>query len=197
MADWQPAPTYDMPVRFDPIGAEAQALAERLRTSFSPIWLDWFLQIQALLTAVGAGGGSGIDHNLLSNLQGGTTDQYYHMTAAEHAVLTDVATQRVLGRNSGGTGDPEELTISTVLDWISSTRGTVLYRGAAGWAALAPGTSGQVLQTQGAGADPIWATINAEPSPDDPHYEPVTNGDPAAPEILFDSNGDVVMAWVS
>lgn len=48
------------------------------------------------------------------------------------------------------------VTLSTVLDGISSTRGTVLYRGAAGWSALAPGVAGNVLSTGGAGADPSW-----------------------------------------
>lgn len=47
--------------------------------------------------------------------------------------------------------------IQTLLDSISSTRGVVLYRGAAGWAALTPGTSGYFLKTNGAGADPAWA----------------------------------------
>jgi hypothetical protein len=46
--------------------------------------------------------------------------------------------------------------LSAILDGISSTRGSVLYRGASGWAALAPGTAGQVLQTGGPGADPSW-----------------------------------------
>jgi len=46
---------------------------------------------------------------------------------------------------------------SALLDGIGSTRGSLLYRGASAWAALAPGTSGQVLQTNGAGADPSWA----------------------------------------
>jgi hypothetical protein len=50
------------------------------------------------------------------------------------------------------------LTASACLDSLSSTRGTILYRGASGWAALTPGTSGQFLQTGGAGADPSWAT---------------------------------------
>lgn len=48
------------------------------------------------------------------------------------------------------------VTISTVLDAISATRGTVLFRGATAWSALAPGTSGNVLTTAGAGADPSW-----------------------------------------
>lgn len=49
------------------------------------------------------------------------------------------------------------ITASTILDSLSSTQGAVLYRGASGWAALAPGTSGQYLKTQGSGANPVWA----------------------------------------
>ena len=48
--------------------------------------------------------------------------------------------------------------IQELLDVISSTRGSVLYRGNTAWAALAPGTAGQVLSTNGAGADPSWIT---------------------------------------
>jgi hypothetical protein len=48
--------------------------------------------------------------------------------------------------------------LSSAIDTaVGSTRGAVLYRGASGWAILAPGTSGNVLQTNGAGADPSWA----------------------------------------
>lgn len=46
--------------------------------------------------------------------------------------------------------------IQTMLDTISTTQGVVLYRGASAWAALAPGTAGDVLATGGAGADPSW-----------------------------------------
>ena len=49
-------------------------------------------------------------------------------------------------------------TTSTVLDTVGSTRGSVLYRGASGWAALTPGTSGLFLKSNGAGADPSWAS---------------------------------------
>lgn len=51
--------------------------------------------------------------------------------------------------------------MSTLLDNISSTQGTILYRGASSWSALSPGTSGQYLQTQGAAANPQWATVSA------------------------------------
>jgi hypothetical protein len=60
---------------------------------------------------------------------------------------------------NGSLKSPPTITakVQEILDQISATRGTVLYRGAAGWAALAPGTAGQFLQTAGAGADPLWA----------------------------------------
>ena len=47
--------------------------------------------------------------------------------------------------------------ITSMLDGISTTQGAILYRGASSWAALSPGTSGYVLQTNGGGADPSWA----------------------------------------
>lgn len=47
--------------------------------------------------------------------------------------------------------------VQAILDQITNVRGSVLYRGVAGWAALAPGSAGDVLTTNGAGADPAWA----------------------------------------
>jgi hypothetical protein len=44
-----------------------------------------------------------------------------------------------------------------ILNQISSTHGAVLFRGATNWQVLAPGTAGQFLKTNGAGADPSWA----------------------------------------
>ena len=44
-----------------------------------------------------------------------------------------------------------------ILDQISATRGTILYRGLLGWAGLPPGAAGQLLQSAGPGADPAWA----------------------------------------
>ena len=66
------------------------------------------------------------------------------------------ATQRILGRNTAGAGVTEEVTATQVLDWLGATRGQILYRGASAWTVLAPGTAGQVLVTNGAGADPSW-----------------------------------------
>jgi len=77
--------------------------------------------------------------------------------AVTYAKMQNVsATQRLLGRNTAGAGSAEEVTASQVLDWLGSTRGAVLYRGATGWSLLAPGTDTYVLTTHGAGADPTW-----------------------------------------
>jgi hypothetical protein len=47
--------------------------------------------------------------------------------------------------------------LSNILDSnIASTQGTIIYRGASGWQALAPGSTHYVLSTNGAGADPGW-----------------------------------------
>jgi hypothetical protein len=68
------------------------------------------------------------------------------------------ATARVIGRKTAGAGDPEELTLSEVLDLVgSAAQGDILYRGASAWTRLGAGTAGQVLQTQGASANPTWA----------------------------------------
>jgi hypothetical protein len=81
--------------------------------------------------------------------------------AVTYAKLQNVsATSRILGRKTASAGDAEECTLSEVLDFIgSAAQGDILYRGAASWARLGAGTSGQFLKTQGTGANPTWATL--------------------------------------
>ena len=78
--------------------------------------------------------------------------------AITYPKIQDVsATQRVLGRNTTGAGDVEEVTWAQFMNWLaSSAQGDILYRGASDWTRLAAGTSGQYLQTLGAGANPQW-----------------------------------------
>ena len=78
--------------------------------------------------------------------------------AVTFAKLQNVSTGIVVGRDTAATGDAEELTPSAVLDIIGNTRGAIVSRGASEWSALSPGTSGQVLTSQGTGADLIWQT---------------------------------------
>lgn len=47
-------------------------------------------------------------------------------------------------------------TITSQLDGISTEEGSILYRGATAWQALAPGTAGYVLSTGGLGGVPSW-----------------------------------------
>lgn len=90
--------------------------------------------------------------------------------------IETLAAARVLGSIAGG--DVSELTASNILDFIGSTRGQVVYRGASGWVGLNPGTAGQLLQTGGAGADPSWVTGVA-----------VTDGDKG--DVVVSSTGAV------
>lgn len=46
--------------------------------------------------------------------------------------------------------------LNVSLDAICTTQGSVVYRDASVWTCLSPGTSGYVLKTQGAGANPAW-----------------------------------------
>lgn len=82
-----------------------------------------------------------------------------------NAKLANATQATVKGRAAGaGTGSPQDLTASQVLDMLGSTQGQVLYRDASGWVALAPGSVGQVLTTFGPGGNPAWTTFTASVS---------------------------------
>ncbi len=82
--------------------------------------------------------------------------------AVTYAKMQNVsATSRVLGRKTSGAGDVEELTLSEILDFISSAaQGDFLFRGASAWERIGAGTNGQVLTTGGPAADPSWTTVS-------------------------------------
>jgi len=48
-------------------------------------------------------------------------------------------------------------TVGNLLDSLTTTRGSIIIRGASGWTALVPDTAGYVLTDGGVGADPYWA----------------------------------------
>lgn len=43
----------------------------------------------------------------------------------------------------------------------------------------------------------VTITGGGASTPADPHYEPITNGDPINPDLIYNSGGDLVMGWVS
>jgi len=74
------------------------------------------------------------------------------------------------GGGGGGGITPSEL--NTLLDQLFGTvQGSTIYRGPSVWETLIPGTSGQVLTTQGGGANPKWAPIpvTGQPIPSVPN----------------------------
>lgn len=106
------------------------------------------------VTVSGSGTAIAIDSNAVSTAK-------IAADAVTYAKIQDAsATKRVLGRNTAGSGDFEEVTIEQLFSWIAGTaaQGDIFYRDGSGVARLAAGTSGQFLKTQGAGANPVWAT---------------------------------------
>lgn len=82
--------------------------------------------------------------------------------AVTYAKIQNVsAAERILGRKTGGgAGDIQEMTLTEVLDLVlpgAMAQGDILFRGASSWARLPAGASGNVLQTNGTGANPSWA----------------------------------------
>lgn len=70
--------------------------------------------------------------------------------------FASIANNKVLANVSGGAAAPVANDVTAVLDAIGAVQGNVLYRGAANWSALAPGSNGQVLKSAGAAANPAW-----------------------------------------
>lgn len=88
-ADFPPPPTYASPVLVEEI--ELPDGSKETHSQFNPVWLDWFLLLAQVLSSAGAGGG-GVEHNSLGGLQGGTTNEFYHLTATEHAGIANAIT---------------------------------------------------------------------------------------------------------
>jgi len=60
--------------------------------------------------------------------------------------------------SSAGTNGTDGTDLTTTL----TTQGDIVYRDASGLARLGAGTSGQVLQTNGTGANPSWGTVSSD-----------------------------------
>jgi len=90
-----------------------------------------------------------------TGLTGGGT-----LAATRTLSLAPISSNYILANATGSSNPPTGTTLSAILDGsISAVQGTLLYRGASNWTALGPGTSGQVLQSGGAGANPSWLTV--------------------------------------
>jgi hypothetical protein len=115
-------------------------------------------------------GGEQIAEQVFARRQAPASSSSSSGTIADDSVtnpkLADMAASTIKARKTASVGDPEDCTLSEVLDFIgSAAQGDILYRGASGWARLGAGTSGFFLKTQGTGANPAWAAAGAFGSP--------------------------------
>ena len=90
-----------------------------------------------------------------------SVDSNFTVTTNE-LLLHTIASGDVLGNSGSSTAEPTAATLTALIDRaLGSTQGDILYRNSTVWTVLAPGTSGQMLKTGGASANPSWATPTA------------------------------------
>jgi hypothetical protein len=114
-----------------------------------------------------------VEHNLLLNIQGGITDEYYHLDLDEYTWLTDAYNDGYWSELYGGTGQ------------ISYTSGDLLYAdGTDSLTKLGIGTADQILKVSG--GIPSWqdltGTLVEEPDRN------VAGGTGAMPGVTGDDN---------
>lgn len=136
-------------------------------------WTLIWVQKKERLTLVGESKLSPLQNSVQIVNPDGTPTPYFIQLLQqlyEEKSLTDSQVELTAGLDliagaglSGGgplNGSAGDITLSAsvqaILNLVSTTRGAILYRGAAVWSALLPGAAGSFLKTNGAGADPVW-----------------------------------------
>jgi hypothetical protein len=115
----------------------------------------WYQFLYALWNRTGQG--TGLDHitevDTGAGLTGGPIDPSNPIGTIS---LAPIGVNNVMANLTAGSAAAAGNTVTSVLDVIGATQGDIMYRNATTWVALTPGTSGNVLTTQGAGANPKW-----------------------------------------
>lgn len=120
----------------------------------------------------------------------------YQPLSADLTAISELSTT-AYGRSLLTQTSASTLTAS-LLDNLSPTQGSLLFRGATGWQSLSPGTSGQILSTGGAGANPSWIDSPATPpGGSEGQFQYKSGDDFAGSSQLFLSSGNVVLAPTS
>jgi len=130
-------------------------------TDFPQITIDAYGRISSAsnVTITPANIGAASSSTLISTGAGLTGGG--DLSANRTISLSTIASGYVLGNATGSTASPSGTSLSSVIDTaFGSTQGQILYRGASSWAALNPGTAGQLLSSGGSGADPSWTNAS-------------------------------------
>lgn len=136
----------------------AEPLFDRSSGLMTDIWYRFFeefeRQMRASMTSINS---HDADITLLLDFKAHTEADLDAMRKRT-ADAANVSFTASLGLVGGGTLQ-DAINNATPIDFSLpvGNRGSVLYKGAANWTVLPPGTAGDVLTTQGPGADPTWA----------------------------------------
>jgi hypothetical protein len=111
--------------------------------------------VSGSLVATSSGSGTVTQIVAGAGLAGGT------ISASGTLSLATIAAGDLLANTGTVAAVPAATSLTALIDDVlGANQGNVLFRGATAWTVLAPGTSGQFLQTQGTGANPAWATVS-------------------------------------
>lgn len=117
-----------------------------------------------VLQASSGGGGGGITSLTTDVVASGTGAVVATIQAGvvSNAKLATMAAYTLKANITGSTAAPTDQTLTALLDaLLASTQGDIIYRNATVWTVLPAGTSGYVLSTGGAGANPSWVAASA------------------------------------
>jgi microcystin-dependent protein len=85
-------------------------------------------------------------------------------SAVTNSKMADMAQARIKGRGrTAGTGAPQDLTITELMDMVGTTNGMIAHRSGGSWVGLAIGSPGQSLVVDGSNL-PAWATPTTVPA---------------------------------
>ncbi len=103
-----------MTIQFTPPPTYAEVVLVDEKTEkarFNPIWLKWFVDVAAFITSSGGGSGT-TQHNSLGGLQGGTANQYYHLTSAQRSAVASGITVTITTAKLTGAGTNGSMTFT-------------------------------------------------------------------------------------
>lgn len=126
------------------------------------------LNLQSIAQNVGITSGGSFDNNGATTLDGAVT--VTGTTTFAGATISDLGTVTTADINGGnidgtaiGVSSPTVITATTLTTTTfligSANQGDIAYDNGTTFTRLTPGTSGQLLKTQGAGANPAWTSV--------------------------------------